>query len=119
VQDDSEDPGAVPDTQKIAGLEKQGPEDEFAGYLSDDDGASDFSNDSHTPKKRKTVHAVEKQPPKADSKTEAKGATEKKSNVIKKVVRKAGETVNANYRRLKIKGKDKQNGGKGRFGRRR
>ncbi|KAF2808002.1 uncharacterized protein BDZ99DRAFT_447096 [Mytilinidion resinicola] len=114
VQDDSDSPDAITDTQTNESPENKGSADEFGGESSDDGGASDFSNDSHTPKKRKTRHAKAKDPLKPKAKTETKAApAQKGTNAVSKAVRKAGATMNANYRRLKIKGKDQQKGGKG------
>ena len=118
ADDDPNDPDAIADTQRKVSAEKQGPEDEFPGESSDDDCASDFSTDSHTPKKRKTEHTKTKEPPKTGAKTGTKGTTSQKgTNVVKKAARKISATANANYCRLKIRGKDVK--GKGRFGKRR
>lgn len=70
---------------------------------------SDYASDaSHTPRERKT------QQKKAEE-TKEKAS---KEGIVKTAVRKVKATANANYRRLKIKGKG-GNGGKGKFGKRR
>ncbi|KAF2495731.1 hypothetical protein BU16DRAFT_572928 [Lophium mytilinum] len=105
VQDDSDSPDAIAETQTKEGPKTQSLEDEFREESSDDGAASDFSNDSHTPKKRKTQLAKAKDLLKPEAKTETKAVTaQKSSNAVSKAVRKAGATMNANYRRLKIKG---------------
>jgi hypothetical protein len=81
--------------------------------LSDSDEDSEYaSDDSHTPKKRKTTHK------KSEPAVNKPEATEKTSGVgtVRTVARKIKATAHANYRRLKIKSKG-GNGGK-RFGRR-
>ena len=82
----------------------------------EDECASDSSDDSHTPKKRKT------QPKKkADAHTKQIKdlAATKDEGTMKKVARKVSASAHANYRRLKIKSKNSKGQGKGRFGRRR
>ena len=82
----------------------------------EDECASDYSNDSHTPKKRKTQ-------PKKRAEVHTKQikdlAATKHEGTIKKAARKVSASVHANYRRLKIKSKNSKGQGKGRFGRRR
>ena len=97
----------------------QDVEDESCEILDEpigDECASDYSDDSHTPKKRKTQ-------PKKKAETHAKQikdlAATKHEGTVKKAARKVSASVHANYRRLKIKSKNSKGQGKGRFGRRR
>lgn len=82
----------------------------------EDECASDYSDDSHTPKKRKTE-------PKKKAEAHAKQvkdlAATKDEGTVKRAVRKVSASAHANYRRLKIKSKNSKGQGKGRFGRRR
>jgi hypothetical protein len=75
----------------------------------EDECASDYSDDSHTPKKRKTQ-------PKKKAEAHAK---QTKDPAVTKDARKVSASAHANYRRLKIKSKNSKGQGKGRFGRRR
>ena len=97
----------------------QDVEDESCEILDEpieDECASDYSDDSHTPKKRKTQ-------PKKRAEVHTKQikdlAATKHEGTIKKAARKVSASAHANYRRLKIKSKNSKGQGKGRFGRRR
>lgn len=89
---------------------------EILDELIEDECASDYSDDSHTPKKRKTQ-------PKKRAEVHTKQikdlAATKHEGTIKKAARKVSASAHANYRRLKIKSKNSKGQGKGRFGRRR
>ena len=82
----------------------------------EDECASDYSDDSHTPKKRKTQP---KKKAEAHAKQTKDPAVTKDEGTVKKVARKVSASAHANYRRLKIKSKNSKGQGKGRFGRRR
>ncbi|KAF2739374.1 DNA replication regulator SLD2 [Polyplosphaeria fusca] len=98
IEEDSEEenvPTATPNrTTKLASDQEESEDEEYT------------SDDSHTPKKRKTVQ------PKAIG----AGQEATKDGPVRTAARKVKATAHANYRRLKIKSKG--NGGKGRFGRR-
>ncbi|KAF1848535.1 uncharacterized protein K460DRAFT_375387 [Cucurbitaria berberidis CBS 394.84] len=86
----------VPETQAQA--------DSATGEHVSDNDESDYASDaSHTPKKRKTLSKKPEDP---------------KEGVVKTAARKIKATANANFRRLKIKGKG-GTGGKGKFSKRR
>ena len=89
---------------------------EILDELIEDECASDYSDDSHTPKKRKTQ-------PKKRAEVHTKQikdlAATKHEGTIKKAARKVSASAHANYRRLKIKSKNSKGQGKGRFGHRR
>lgn len=97
-QDLDDEPTIVPETQAQGDAEPALSEDDDSDYASDV---------SHSAKKRKAPAEKANRP------------VEKKEGVVAKVKRKISATANANYQRLKIKGKG-GNGGKpkGRFGRR-
>lgn len=107
-QDESEEEDQVIDTQL-------NPDHASAlDLLDDNDDGSDYaSDDSHTPKKRKTQRKASGNAVKAQPAEELT-----KAGTVKTAARKIKATAHANYRRLKIKSKG-GNGGKGRYGRRR
>ncbi|KAF2477937.1 uncharacterized protein BDR25DRAFT_250327 [Lindgomyces ingoldianus] len=96
---------------------KAGPTPQNAGSgqeFSENDNASDYaSDDSHTPKKRKTEQKKEQRGSTAQPKDKAT-----REGPVKAAARKVKATAHANYRKLKIKSSTGAKGGKGRFGRR-
>lgn len=119
LDDNSDDPEVVQETRSNG--HDQNHEDrtgagEFHEELSDDEGSSDYSNDSHTSKKRKTQHKKAKEPPKKQSK-EPTVITEDGS--VKKVAKRVSAAAHANFRRLKIKSKAPKGQGRVPFRRRR
>ena len=113
-----------PDSDESDGIEEtQGSKDaqdvedgscEILDEPTEDECASDYGDDSHTPKKRKT------QPKKkTDTKQIKDLAATKDEGTVKKAARKVSASAHANYRRLKIKSKNSKGQGKGHFGRRR
>ncbi|KAF2203054.1 hypothetical protein GQ43DRAFT_390847 [Delitschia confertaspora ATCC 74209] len=92
-EEEKEEPNCAAEIQIYPDVAGSG--DEF----SEEDDASDYSNSSHTPKRRKVEHKKPDIVPKAQPENKEGGG------VVKAAVRRVKESAHANYRRLKIKAK--------------
>lgn len=111
-ESDAED--VVPETQGRHPSKTSKNDDdagEFTGEQPDSEGESDYSNASHTPKRRKSQP---KQAPQPVTKPAVQDAGAKEG-LVKKAARKISASAHANFRKLKIKNKNSK--AKGRFGR--
>lgn len=105
--EDSEKENQVTETQLVT-------DQNTANFSDFDDDESDYaSDDSHTPKKRKTENK-----PAPLTETQDTNKTSK-TGMMAKAARKIKATAHANYRKLKIKSSTGSKGAGGRFGRRR